>query len=60
MDTRLNMSQQCALRAKKAKDILVCTGQSIASRLREVILPLCSAVVRPQLEHCVHFWGCSV
>ena len=42
-DTKLNMSPQCALAAKASNDVLGCITQNIASRLREVILPLFSA-----------------
>ena len=54
---KLDISQQHALAAKNTGPILGCTKKSVVSRSREVVLSSYSALVRPQLEHCVQMWS---
>ncbi|GAB0203547.1 hypothetical protein GRJ2_002820300 [Grus japonensis] len=57
IDEKLKMTRQHTLAAQKANRVLGCIKRSVTSRSREVILPLCSALVRPHLEYCVQLWN---
>jgi len=57
VDEKLNMSQQCAPAARKANGILGSTSRGVASRDREVMVPLYSALMRPHLQYCIQVWG---
>jgi len=51
------MTRQCTLAAQKASCILGCIKNSMGSRVREVILPLYFALVRPHLKSCIQLWS---
>jgi len=51
MGKKLDIRQQCALAAQKANSMLGCIKRSMASRSREVILPLYSVETSPGVLH---------
>ncbi|KAF7246710.1 RNA-directed DNA polymerase from mobile element jockey [Varanus komodoensis] len=57
VDCRLNMSQQCDAVVKRVNATLGYIARSVASRTREVLLPLYTTLVRLQLEYCAQFWA---
>jgi len=52
-DEGLSVIWQCTLAAQKANHILGCIKRSVASRPREVILPVSLALVKSHLQCCV-------
>ena len=48
--SELNVSQLCALEAKATNSLRDCMNRNIAHRLREGIIPLYTALVRPYLD----------
>ena len=57
VNIKLNVSQQCAQAAREANCPIECSEHGIASWVREGIVPLCSALLQPHLEHWVHCWA---
>jgi len=57
VDTKLIMSQKHALSTKKANSVQDCIRRSVASRPRDVILSLHSALLRPHWECWVLCWA---
>lgn len=51
------MNWRCVLTVQKSNYILSCIKGNVASRLREVILLIHSALARQPMEYCVKLWS---
>ncbi|GAB0204874.1 hypothetical protein GRJ2_002953000 [Grus japonensis] len=56
-DGKLNMSQQCALAAKRVGCVPGHIKHSTASRSRQVIVTVDTALAQSHLEYCVQLWA---
>jgi len=57
VDEKLDITRQCVLTAQQANRIPGCPKRNVANGSREVILPLCSTLVRAHLESCIQLWS---
>lgn len=57
IDGKLNVSEQCALAARRAKCVLGCFKHSTDNCSKEGIVPLFSALMHPQFEDCEWLWA---
>ena len=57
VDEKLDMSQQCSQPGRcTVQCVLDCSKKGVASREREVIVPIYSALVRSHLQYCSRAW----
>lgn len=56
-DSKLSVSQKCALAARGANSSLDCFKHSTAIWSKEAILPIYLAQVYPHFEYYVQFWA---
>ena len=50
MDCKLNLSRQCDAAVKKTNAVLGCINRGITLKSQDVIVPLCTALVRLHLK----------
>ena len=56
IDSSFKFSKQAQIASKKANKILGLICRKMGARLKEVVVPLYQALVRPHLEYAVQFW----
>ena len=54
MNANMKVSEQCRISASKGNQILGMIRRNITYKENSLIVPLYKAIVRPQLEYCIH------
>ena len=57
MESTLKFSKQCKEAAAKANRLLGFIKRNFSFKSKNIILPLYTSLVRPQLEYAVQFWS---
>ena len=52
----MKVSEQCGIAASKGYQILGLISRTIMYKEKQIIVPLCKAIVRPHLEYCIQAW----
>ena len=52
----MKVSEQCRIAASKGNQILGLIRKTITYKEKQLIVPLCKAIVRPHLEYCIQAW----
>ena len=52
----IKVSEQCGSAASKGNQIIGLIRINITCRVKELIIPLHKAIVRPYLEYCIQIW----
>ena len=52
----MKVSEQCGIAASKGNQIIGLIRRTIMYKEKQVIVPLCKAIVRPHLEYCIQSW----
>ena len=54
MNTNMKVSEQCRIAAFKGNQLIGMIRRNISYKEKRLIVPLYKAIVRPQLEYCIH------
>ena len=57
VNANMKVSEQCRIAAYKGNQVLGMIRRSITYKEKSLIVPLYKAIVRPQLEYCIHAWN---